>query len=106
MKMKEPKITIITVSRNSEQFLPETIESIINQSYANIEYIIIDGASTDSTIDIIKHYSENIDIWISEPDTGMYDAMNKGLERATGDYILVLNSDDLLMDNDTIKNIV
>lgn len=101
-----PKITIITASRNSEQFLAETIESIINQTYQNIQYIIIDGASTDSTVDIIRKYSANIDIWISEPDTGMYDAMNKGLARASGDYILILNSDDLLVNSNTIKRVV
>ena len=106
METKGPKITIITVSRNSEKFLGETIESIINQSYRNIEYIVIDGASTDSTVDIIKRYSSNIDIWISEADTGMYDAMNKGLDRASGDYMLIINSDDLLVNKDTIKDVV
>ncbi len=100
------KITIITVCRNSETFLPETIESVINQTYKNIEYIVIDGASTDGTLEIIKQYSSNIDKWLSEADDGMYEAMNKGLKLASGDYILVLNSDDLLADNNTIKNVV
>jgi glycosyltransferase involved in cell wall biosynthesis len=100
------KISIITVCRNSEQFLAETIESVINQTYPNIEYIVIDGASTDSTVDIIKRYSSNITAWLSEPDTGMYDALNKGLNLATGDYILNLNSDDLLESNDTISKVV
>lgn len=100
------KISIITVCRNSEHFLAETINSVINQTYQNIEYIVVDGASTDSTLDIIKQYSSNIDIWFSEADTGMYEAMNKGLKRASGDYILILNSDDQLADKDTIKNVV
>jgi glycosyltransferase involved in cell wall biosynthesis len=99
------KFTIITVCRNSEAFLAETIESVINQSYKNIEHIIIDGKSTDGTIDIIKQYSSDIDIWLSEADTGMYEAMNKGLQLGSGDYFLALNSDDLLANNDTIKNV-
>lgn len=106
MEVSGLKISIITVCRNSEQFLAETIESVINQTYPNIEYIVIDGASTDSTIDIIRQYSSNIAAWLSEPDTGMYEALNKGLNLATGDYILNLNSDDLLADNDTIENVV
>lgn len=103
MKSSELKITIVTVCRNSEKYLAETIESVINQTYPNIEYIVIDGASADTTVDIIKKYSSDIDIWISEADTGMYDAMNKGLARASGDYILILNSDDLLESNNTIS---
>jgi len=100
------KITIITVCKNSEHFLAETIESVINQTYQNIQYIVIDGNSTDGTLDIIKQYSSNIDIWFSEADFGMYYAINKGLKLATGDYILILNSDDVLATSDTIKNVV
>ncbi len=100
------KITIITVCKNSGHFLSETIESVINQSYQSIEYIVIDGKSTDDTVKIIKHYSPGIDFWVSEEDGGMYDAINKGLKFATGDYILILNSDDTLATNDTIKNVV
>lgn len=100
------KITIITVCKNSEHFLHETINSVINQSYPNIQYIVIDGNSTDATIDIIKQHSSNIAIWVSEEDGGMYDAINKGLKLATGDYILVLNSDDVLTTNETIKEVV
>jgi glycosyltransferase involved in cell wall biosynthesis len=103
---KSLKITIITVCKNSELFLSETIESVINQTYPNIQYIVIDGKSTDATLDIIKQYSKNIDIWFSEADGGMYYAINKGLQLATGDYILILNSDDVLITNDTIKNVV
>lgn len=106
MENKEPKITIITVCRNSEKFLAETINSIISQTYQNIEHIVIDGASTDSTLDIIKKYSAHIKNWISEADNGMYEAMNKGLDLASGDYILILNSDDLLANNNTIGDAV
>lgn len=100
------KITIITVCKNSERFLSETLKSVINQTYPNIQYIVIDGNSTDTTIDIIKQYSSNIDIWFSEADSGMYDAINKGLKLVTGDYILILNSDDILAHCDIIKNVV
>ena len=100
------KITIITVCKNSQHFLAETIESVINQTYKNIEYIIIDGKSTDHTIDIIKRYSFHISSWISEKDNGMYDAINKGLRISSGDYILILNSDDVLAGNDTIRQVV
>jgi glycosyltransferase involved in cell wall biosynthesis len=99
------KITIITVCKNSERFLADTIESVINQTYKNIEYIIIDGKSDDHTIDIIKRFSSHISYWISEKDNGMYDAINKGLLISTGDYILILNSDDVLASNDTIRQV-
>jgi len=100
------KITIITVCKNSERFLAETINSVINQTYKNIEYIVIDGKSNDHTIDIIKSHSPHISFWISEEDNGMYDAINKGLKISTGDYILILNSDDLLASNNTISEVV
>lgn len=100
------KITIITVCKNSERFLAETVESVINQTYKNIEYIIIDGKSNDRTIDIIKNYSPRISSWISEEDNGMYEAINKGLAISTGDYILILNSDDVLAANSTIGQVV
>jgi glycosyltransferase involved in cell wall biosynthesis len=100
------KITIITVCKNSERFLTETIESVVNQTYQNIQYIVIDGNSTDGTVDIIKRYSSKIHTWFSEADGGMYYAINKGLNFATGDYILILNSDDMLVSEDTIKKVV
>lgn len=100
------KITIITVCKNSGRFLAETIESVINQSYKNIEYIIIDGKSNDLTVDIIKQYASRISYWVSEKDNGMYDAINKGLEMSSGDYILILNSDDVLVSNHTISEVV
>ncbi|MCI5223504.1 MAG: glycosyltransferase [Candidatus Electrothrix sp. AR4] len=92
------RISIITITLNSEEYLEQTIISVLEQSYNNIEYIIIDGGSTDTTLDIIKKYQDKIDHWISEPDNGIADAMNKGLSLATGDYILFLHSDDYLLD--------
>jgi len=93
-----PLITVVTVVYNGKKTLEETILSVINQTYSNVEFIIIDGASTDSTLDIIKKFSEKIDYWLSEPDEGIYCAMNKGINLASGDYIALLNSDDSFED--------
>lgn len=99
------KFTIITVVFNGEKYLLETIESVKKQTYQNIEYIIIDGGSTDSTVDIIKRHESFFSHWQSEPDKNMYDAINKGLSFATGDYILCLNSDDQLLTPNTIAEV-
>ena len=96
MKLTKPLISIITVVFNGEDFLEETILSVINQTYENIEYIIIDGGSTDKTVDIIKKYDDKIDYWVSERDKGIYDAMNKGLSLCHGDIIGLVNADDYL----------
>ena len=88
------KFSIVTVCLNSAKTIRQTIESVIYQKYENIEYIIIDGGSTDGTVDIIKEYGDRITYWVSEKDNGLYDAMNKGISRATGDVISLLNSDD------------
>lgn len=94
-----PLISIITVVYNGEKYLEQTIQSVINQTYNNIEYIIIDGGSTDGTLNIIKKYEQYIDYWQSEPDKGIYDAMNKGISFATGDIIGLLNADDWYENN-------
>ena len=95
----KPLISIITVVYNGEKYLEETIQSVINQTYDNVEYIIIDGGSTDGTVDIIKKYEDQIDYWVSEKDTGMYNALNKGFSCAQGDYLGWLNADDTLFPN-------
>jgi len=88
------KVSIITVVFNGEKYLEQTIRSVINQTYNNIEYIIIDGGSTDKTIDIVNKYKEHVSYFVSEPDDGLYDAMNKGIVVATGEIIGIVNSDD------------
>ena len=99
------KISIITVTYNSEKFLQSCIESIQSQDYPHIEHIIVDGKSTDGTLAIIKANEKSISRWISETDRGMYDAINKGMRLATGDIIGLLNSDDLLASTDVISTI-
>lgn len=89
-----PLVSIITVTYNSEKFLEDTIHSVLKQSYPYIEYIIIDGGSSDNTIAILREYSNQISSWISEPDCGIYDAMNKGILRSSGEIIGIINSDD------------
>jgi glycosyltransferase involved in cell wall biosynthesis len=100
-----PKISIITVVFNGEALLERTIKSVLEQTYANIEYVIIDGASTDSTLRIIENYNTKIASLISEKDNGIYDAMNKGLKAATGDYVLFLNAGDELFASNTLSQI-
>lgn len=100
------KVTIITVTMNSEKYLEDCINSVISQQYTDIEHIIVDGGSTDGTVDIIKKYSDHIAKWISEKDDGMYDAINKGMRMATGDIIGTLNSDDTLSSPTVIDEIV
>lgn len=104
--MKAIKISIITIVYNNVRDIEYTISSVLNQSYTEIEYIIIDGCSTDGTLDIINKYKDQITTIVSEKDKGIYDAMNKGLALATGDYVLFLNSGDELYDKDTIRCIV
>lgn len=100
-----PLISIITVVFNSAGFIEKTIQEVINQSYPNIEYIIIDGGSTDGTIEVLRKYSNYIFYWVSESDTGLYDAMNKGMVNATGDYLWFINSGDLPFDLTILDNV-
>lgn len=100
-----PKITIITAVYNSVNTLEQTISSVVHQTYPNLEYVIIDGGSTDGTVDIIKKYEQEITYWISEKDTGIYDAWNKGVNVSTGNYIEFLGADDCLCSNDIIERI-
>lgn len=100
------KVSIITVTYNSAQTLARTMDSVSSQTYPNIEHIIVDGASTDGTVDIIKQCQGSVAYFVSEPDKGIYDALNKGLKKATGDIIGQLNSDDVFADNRVIELIV
>lgn len=100
------KVSIITVTYNSEKYLADCIASVRKQTYGNIEHIIVDGKSTDKTLQIIQNNTASIAQWISETDRGMYDAINKGIKMATGDIIGVLNSDDMLASPDVIMDIV
>src|ERR1043165_8570399 len=92
--MNLPKITIITPSYNQGEFLEDTFRSVLEQNYPNLEYFVVDGGSTDASVDIIKRYADHFDWWVSEKDRGQSHAINKGLERATGDIVTWLNSDD------------
>lgn len=92
--INSPLISIITVVYNGEKYLEQTIQSVLNQTYKNIEYLIIDGGSTDGTIDIIRKYESHLSYWISEPDKGVYDGMNKGINQTKGEIIGMINSDD------------
>ena len=99
------KISLITVTYNSARYLQNAIQSVYNQDYPNIEYIIVDGGSTDDTLSIIEKNASCITKWISEKDNGMYDAINKGMKMATGDVIGILNSDDMLASKNVISKI-
>jgi len=103
MDNKELKISIITVCLNSERYLERTIKSVIGQTYKNIEYIVIDGGSVDNTHNIVNKYKDKIDCFISEKDAGIYDAMNKGIGLAKGDFLYFLNSDDQIYSAGTIE---
>ena len=98
-----PKISIVTPSFNQGGFIEETIQSVLNQNYPNLEYIIIDGGSTDNSVEIIKKYENKIHYWVSEKDDGQSDAINKGFSKATGDIFYWINSDDYLLPDTLIK---
>ncbi len=104
-------LSIITINRNNAEGLKRTLNSVASQTCRDFEYIIIDGASTDGSVDVIKEYVEspadkNVSYWVSEPDSGIYNAMNKGIKKATGDYCLFLNSGDSLYTDDVIKKVL
>ena len=105
MELSLPSLTIITIVYNRVKDIEYTLKSITEQTYKNIEYIVIDGNSNDGTLDIIQKYLDKINHLVSEKDNGIYDAMNKGLRLATGDYVLFINGGDNLHQKNTIENI-
>lgn len=101
-----PKFSIITVTYNAEKVLEDTIQSVISQTYHHVEYIIVDGASKDDTLSIIDRYRSRIHTVVSEPDKGLYDAMNKAISLASGDYLCFLNAGDCFHEDDTLQQMV
>lgn len=101
-----PRLSIITINLNNAEGLRKTIKSVIDQDFSDFEYIVIDGASTDGSVEVIKQYVDKITYWVSEPDSGIYNAMNKGIARATGEYCLFLNSGDWLESNQTVASFI
>ena len=99
------KVSVVTVCYNAGDILEDTIKSVVSQTYGDMEYIIIDGASSDGTVDVIKKYSDKITYWVSEPDKGIYDAMNKGILAATGDYIIFMNAGDRFANSSVVENV-
>ncbi|MGB4399247.1 MAG: glycosyltransferase family 2 protein [Daejeonella sp.] len=105
MSIFQPKLSVITIVYNNVSDIERTILSVLNQTYPSIEYIIVDGASTDGTLDILTSYESRLSRLISEKDAGIYDAMNKGLREATGDYVLFMNSGDEIYAADTVEKV-
>lgn len=103
--MAAPKISVITVVYNGALEVEETLKSVLGQTYPQLEYIVIDGGSTDGTVDIIRRFEKNIDVFSSEPDKGIYDAMNKGLARATGDWVVFMNAGDRFYKDTTVSDV-
>ena len=101
-----PKVSIITVCFNSAKTIRDTIESVLSQDYPNIEYIVIDGGSSDQTLEIVKEYSDRIAIIVSEKDRGIYDAMNKGIALASGEIVGMLNSDDVYINENAVSELM
>ncbi len=100
-----PKVSIITITYNAEKYLERTLKSVVLQTYPNKEYVIIDGNSTDGTLAIIQKNAHHIDYWISEPDKSLYDAMNKGLTYATGEYVVFMNAGDTFFEETTLEKV-
>jgi glycosyltransferase involved in cell wall biosynthesis len=103
---EQPVLTVVTVVYNGEKTLEKTIQSVTGQTYRNIEYIIVDGASKDGTLEIIKKYQDKIDLWTSEPDRGIYDAMNKGIDLTHGDWINFMNAGDYFYSDETVSEFI
>ncbi len=101
-KIANPILSIITINYNNKQGLIQTIESVVNQIWKDFEYLVVDGGSTDGSKDVITQHINDLTYWVSEPDKGIYNAMNKGIEMATGDYLLFLNSGDYLKDSSVL----
>lgn len=99
------KLSIITINYNNRDGLRKTIESVVNQTWQEFEYIIIDGGSTDGSVEVIKEYADRINYWVSEPDKGIYDAMNKGIDQAKGEYCLFMNSGDCIYQSTTLEEV-
>ena len=103
--MEKPKISVITVCFNAAHVLEKTIISVVNQTYPNVEYIVVDGGSNDGTLDIIKKYETQIDKWISEPDNGIFDAMNKGIRMASGEWLNMMNAGDFFFSKESLSEV-
>jgi glycosyltransferase involved in cell wall biosynthesis len=104
--VKKMKLSIITINRNNADGLKKTIESVANQNYKDFEYIVIDGASTDNSVEVIKSYLNIVSYYISESDKGVFDAMNKGIKHATGEFLLFLNSGDYFNNDNVLLNVI
>ena len=102
----KPLVSIITVVYNNSKNIRDAIESVLSQNYSRIEYIVIDGGSNDGSVNIIKEYSKKISSFISEPDEGVYDALNKGIANANGDYLGILHSDDIFLDDKVVSDVI
>ena len=101
----QKKLSIITINLNNLEGLKKTLQSVLSQTYQDFEYIVIDGGSTDGSKELIEQYQDKISYWVSEPDSGIYNAMNKGIKQANGEYLLFLNGDDYLIDNSVLQRI-
>ncbi|GAB4343848.1 MAG: glycosyltransferase family 2 protein [Desulfobulbaceae bacterium] len=100
-----PKVTVVTVTYNALDFVEETLQSVLSQTYPDIEYIVVDGHSTDGTQESVARYADRLAVFISEPDNGIYDAMNKGIDLATGEWIIFMNAGDTFADHETVSKV-
>ena len=102
---RAPSISVVTINRNMREGLETTLKSVIAQTYENLEFLVIDGASNDGSAELIRRFASEIDCWVSEPDAGIYDAMNKGVRAATGEWVIFMNAGDRFHDNDAITDV-